>query len=556
MKISVAQALLILIDYKSKFLAKQLEEKELNLQLIDNLKLQLTTLKKLYLVGAKDDESRVAIVDYLKDPILQEFEISADPEIIDNDSSRRYFETHLAYETLANHLDKLSTEELEKHLQLVKKTAPDYYSDLYDTVLGVQSHSFGDNTEREYGYYLKKLKDNEIFSDFSEESREKLIALVSSAFVAMVIADSNPKLLPLDIYGEGIYLPEERGKKVRNVNKNTPTSALGLLKTTMPIPREDEALMKKTQTFLKPSDQATYNADATWVKDNFSRLVHPFSNSISGTLLCQLRAMLKIKDTASVQGQSIYLSGDKMKTFLTVFISALLFNSGGHSLHEFVSPLELDKVKNAFTAINGFDSFDLEGLFLANNEIAFDEALKKTIEYNNQILKRAAVHGEIKQQKQSFNEQSLRAAISESPFDQDLKSNFLQQVNSNVENAKTCFDLADKLHSLIAVNKARVSGEYFSVYRQGASRHQFLEKNLIEVIRELSHGNLPVAEKLIQSTVDGLGKFKSHSLFGSQIPELGALVSIQMRLRTVIDTDHQMEIGQLSPSQVHTKALE
>ena len=96
MKISVAQALLILIDYKSKFLAKKLEEKELNLQLIDNLKLQLTTLKKLYLVGAKDDESRVAIVDYLKDPILQEFEISADPEIIDNDSSRRYFETHLA----------------------------------------------------------------------------------------------------------------------------------------------------------------------------------------------------------------------------------------------------------------------------------------------------------------------------------------------------------------------------------------------------------------------------------------------------------------------------
>ncbi|ARG97538.1 hypothetical protein B6N58_07575 [Legionella micdadei] len=94
------------------------------------------------------------IANYLKDPILNLYEVSFEPDVIDNDSSRRYFE-HILLMKLASQLDKLTLIELEKHLQLVKETAPDYYSDLYTIVLTIKQQSFGDNTEKEYGFYLK-----------------------------------------------------------------------------------------------------------------------------------------------------------------------------------------------------------------------------------------------------------------------------------------------------------------------------------------------------------------------------------------------------------------
>lgn len=552
MKISVAQALLILIDNKSKILAEQLKiakdskEKNLNKESIESIKLQIDKLKKLYLCGAIDDENRLEIANYLKDPILNLYEVSFEPDVIDNDSSRRYFETHLAYETLASQLDKLTLIELEKHLQLVKETAPDYYSDLYTIVLTIKQQSFGDNTEKEYGFYLKKLRDNEIFTEFSEESRKKLAALVSSAFVAMIIADSNPNLFPLDIYGEGIYRPEERGNKVRAADKKTSTSALGLLKSHMPLARDDAALMQKPQNFLKPSDQSTFKPDAPWVRDNFSRLVHPFSNSISGTLLCQLRALLKIKGTPppnNSQVESIYSSTDKMKTFLTVFIAALLFNSGGHSLHEFVSPLGLDKVKDAFADIQRFDTFTLEELFLTNNQDAFDVALSKAIDYNNQILKITAVNEEIKQLKKEYDKRTLEVAINTSTFKAETRSNFLHQLETNIDSLKICFELSVKMQNLIVENRTRVSGEYFSFYRQGVIRHQLLEKKLNGIIEALSHGNLTGATKLIEETVTDLETFKSSLFLSKKIPELAALVAIQKSLRGVVDACQQMEIG-------------
>ncbi|HHF7365835.1 TPA: hypothetical protein ACPSKY_000936 [Legionella bozemanae] len=105
----------------------------------------------------------------------------------------------------------------------------------------------------------------------------------------MIVASQGPHLLPLDIYGEGIYL--ERGKATKENQSKTTTSALGLLQSSDPVPLDDPARMTQIQEFLKPSEQSTYDPNAQWVKDNFSRLVHPFSNSISGTMLCQIRAL-------------------------------------------------------------------------------------------------------------------------------------------------------------------------------------------------------------------------------------------------------------------------
>lgn len=275
MKITVGQALLIL-------LAKYRNNAE-----------KYNELKHLYLAGAKNETTRLAIDTYLQDPALAEFQISKAPEDITHDSSRRYFETHLAYETLSSKLEKLTPAEINQHLDAVKGTAYSSYADLYEEVLQGE-YSPSDTTEREYADYLTKLQKKEIFAEFTEEQRQKISAIVSAAFVAMIVASQGPHLLPLDIYGEGIYL--ERGKATKENQSKTTTSALGLLQSSDPVPLDDPARMTQIQEFLKPSEQSTYDPNAQWVKDNFSRLVHPFSNSISGTMLCQIRALAKIQE--------------------------------------------------------------------------------------------------------------------------------------------------------------------------------------------------------------------------------------------------------------------
>lgn len=275
MKITVGQALLIL-------LAKYRNNAE-----------KSNELKHLYLAGAKNETTQLAIDTYLKDPALSGFQISRAPEDITHDSTRRYFETHLAYETLSSKLDKLTLAEINQHLDAVKGTAYCSYADLYEEVLQGE-YSPSDAIEREYADYLTKLQKKEIFSEFTEEQRQKISAIVSTAFVAMIIASQGPHLLPLDIYGEGVYL--ERGKITKANQSKTTTSALGLLQSSDPVSLDDPARMAKTQEFLKPSEQSTYDPNAQWVKDNFSRLVHPFSNSISGTMLCEIRALAKIQE--------------------------------------------------------------------------------------------------------------------------------------------------------------------------------------------------------------------------------------------------------------------
>ncbi|MBA2650785.1 MAG: hypothetical protein H0U73_00740 [Tatlockia sp.] len=110
MKISVGQALLILLD-------KYRHNNDKFIQ-----------LKKLYLIGAKDIESLDLINRYLMDDSLKKYEISRDPVIINNDGSRRYFETHLSYETIYQKIDKVELKELNNYSESVQKLVPVNYS--------------------------------------------------------------------------------------------------------------------------------------------------------------------------------------------------------------------------------------------------------------------------------------------------------------------------------------------------------------------------------------------------------------------------------------------
>ncbi|MCW8460344.1 hypothetical protein [Fluoribacter dumoffii] len=589
MKISVGQALLIL-------LAKNRDNGD-----------KYNQLKHLYLAGAKDEETRAAIDAYLQDPALEDYEISKAPKDINRDSSRRYFETHLAYETLSSELENFTLEEMHQHLEAIKGTAYSSYASLYEEVLQGE-YTPSDDTEHEYADYLNKLKEKEIFSQFNDEQRQKIVDVVSSAFVAMIIASQSQDLLPLDIYGEGIFL--DRGKEPKRNQRKTTTSALGILQSADPVPLNDPARMAKTQDFLKPSEQSTYDPNAQWVQDNFSRLVHPFSNSISGTMLCQLRALAKIKelkklvDYMEAQGkpasesaeqshpidethkqmerdlvlyimkpgygkvtsevleqadelvkegkisketieavkrrvdESLLASKEKLGTFLKIYVSALLFNAGGHSLHEFVSPIGLAKVQEEFSDIEGFETLDLEELFLNTNQEAFDKALNKAIAYNEQILKKKAVNEEISSLKTATDERVIPGLINASQLSKDVKANLLELAQKDLHHAADCFRLVEKLQQLMIKNDIRVDAEYFSFFRQGALRQEVFNKNLNNAIIELSKGNDQEAKSIIEDTIKTLKNF-----YSTNKPELVALQNVYKLINSQVIIESNIVLG-------------
>lgn len=345
-----------------------------------------TQLKKLYLSGAVSAEDKEAFRRLLSDEILSKYEILFDPKTINDDPTRRYFETHLAYETLKQNLSKIDTDELRSHVTEITEIAPaggvrdmlmGYVQPIFEGIIS----SRADEYEIEKATYFARIKESSTFKDLSTEDRTKLELLVKSAVLAVQVMEFTD--FPLDIYGSGIFSPEHRGKRMVEEQKSTRSQSFGIMKGHMPLATDDLAFATDITPTMRPADQASFELDSTWVRENFERLVHPFSNSISGTELAQLRVIAKLRNDGH---PGFTVSSEKMAQYHQLFISALLFGGGGHTLYEFIAPLTLAEVQKEFETTPGFEHIDLESLFLSGNEAAFDSALQATIDYQKRIL--------------------------------------------------------------------------------------------------------------------------------------------------------------------------
>ncbi|WP_160116796.1 hypothetical protein [Legionella sainthelensi] len=155
----------------------------------------------------------------------------------------------------------------------------------------------------------------------------------------------------------------------------------------MPLSRDDIAFSERPFNFLKSSEQAKYDEKALWVKNNFDQAVHPFSNSISGTMLCLLHALCFFQDAKIYP----FTESPDENNFIKLFSSVVVYFSGGHSLHELISVLRLPEVINELQDKPSLKGFDLNGVFISsiflnNNEQAFEQALQKAIVYNNHCI--------------------------------------------------------------------------------------------------------------------------------------------------------------------------
>ena len=409
-KITPGQGLLLLIEYYQEDLHKlnQLKKRYLSgtkdrnrfIAYYQKVSHKLNQLKKLYLSGAKDGDRCIALCDALLDePLLENYDLVIDEQSIDTDPSRRYFETHLAYQTLKYQLSSVDINDIHKLcMSIIALVDPQKVP--YEELITIKQvyageltrPSFKKRENYQYSFYIKRLKEGTVFSAFSAQEREKIKWVERLVYMGLVNGWQFTDL-PLDIYYTARFGNKERGRVHRvDEQRTTRNQNFGLLKGYMPLSTDDIAFSDTAFSHMKSADYSTFDPDSEVVQACFQQLVHPFSNSISGCFLMQLRVLARLhNDESSIFTENI----EAFSQLLRLTISSSLYYSGGHSLHEYAAVLALPDVHDFFKYMPKFSELDLEYIFYHDNEAAFDEALQATLQYNARLIQKSVLHREL-----------------------------------------------------------------------------------------------------------------------------------------------------------------
>ncbi|HRE31315.1 MAG TPA: hypothetical protein PLD88_05010, partial [Candidatus Berkiella sp.] len=127
--------------------------------------------------------------------------------------------------------------------------------------------------------------------------------------------------------GKGYYSNQQRGREIKPpAQTSTRSKNWGLLKSYMPVPIDDIAYANKPFDFMRYVEHGKF-LESEWTQYHFSQLIHPFSNSISGTMLIQVRALLGLLQ------KNEGLTQEQAKAYFTLFASTFLLSMGSHSLY-------------------------------------------------------------------------------------------------------------------------------------------------------------------------------------------------------------------------------
>lgn len=424
-EISIAQALLILIDKYSK------EEKDSK---VSEKPSDLSQLKRLYLCGVRDEKDVAILKEYLTDSALAEYKVSKELledrklsqeeilhayEVIDKDTSKRYFETHLAYQTMLHVTEKLNIDSLQNHFQKLysmfqKKLTPDKFKQLkLDEALN-GAYTGEDMAQIEYSEAITRIKSDK---NFSAEQQQKLVLLLKISMLGVFsVNELSAPMMNIYIDEKGYFNRENRGRVEIEDPGEQSSFHLGLIRKSEPFPYYGFAASDERIEYLRPVDRSTYDPAASWVQKNFNQLVHAFVNSISGTLLAQLRIFKLFANKKILK----FNDKETFSDFLACYCSVLLYTMGGHTFTELFSLLTIPEMRENFKFIDKFDTITLENIFLHENEKGLDKALKEAIAYNTLLLQRAAVRESI--HKPPIKEKKHEIDFTPSPLPSDTKT--------------------------------------------------------------------------------------------------------------------------------------
>lgn len=427
--ISIGQALLIIINELTQCG---------NIQEVKNL-------KEYYLAGFPNESIKNNWLEKLitgsYSHYFKDYNIKTDPASINKDPSRRYFETCLAAGTLKKSLKELNTQELiqynEININSILETETNEFviaklkegiQNITSGIIKTGNPIFLDTFLEEYGDLVSRCTGkNDAFESLQEflanqdknvqqqdeefqEFKEKFKLLAISGILSILNCNLNQTTFPVNkVYGNGYYNNIHRGRETKK-NQHAGSLHLGLMKSHMPVPYYGITMTNHPFPYTRPADRSSYNINSAWPKKLFSQLVHPFSSSISSTILAQWRTLLFF-----LQSKSLPIKADKIPTFIKAFISVFLYNSGGHGVYEFLFPFRLQNLEKPSIEIIDADIYNkinIKYLFLDTNEIAFNNALNQAIDYNNQIIKKYKLNHQI-----VSNKHCLKRMLKKVPFE-------------------------------------------------------------------------------------------------------------------------------------------
>ncbi len=244
-------------------------------------------LIKIYVNGIESQQDDEFLKEIIYNQIehnefLKQFEISRAPSVIDEDATRRYFETHLALNTLFHEIDNIDLVNLRNHYNNLLELIGDYDVTLKEGLInvaeGVLEQPLTESILKErFGAdayeYLNAMKQAK--KSLTSVNYEKVKYLISSTLLGVVCArlysdkekeDSEKyKALPLAIYGQGIFSPEYRGRTPKEGVKYSSTA--GILKGINPVPFFDDNVryaQPNQQSFdFKPTENSQYILNQT-----------------------------------------------------------------------------------------------------------------------------------------------------------------------------------------------------------------------------------------------------------------------------------------------------
>ena len=450
----------------------------------------ITRLRTLYLLGADNERFFSELKFYFKHDCLRDYHISYDANVINEDVVRRYFETHLAYETLINTIHRVEKDYLS---ELIYKIIPRLDKEHFKIFLLIESgkkSEFENIFHKEYADCIKKIEERTLLGNLPDEQREKIILLLKVSALCILSADQNGEKLPLNLYGMGFYSDKHRGKFDLEEQPTTENMFLGIIKSTAALAPDDIVYAPQEERgYTKASDKSGFDSTALWTQYSFSKLVHPFSNSISGTFLSFLKHLALFKNDNTIQ-----TSKEEIENISKMLISLLQLCTGGHSLFEYTYPIQLQAVQDEFADIEGFSDLTLEEMFLESNEPAFSLALERAMEYMSKIPV-----------SQETVLESHDLVITEANY-----AKIVQRKTRLDYYLSSLNDIIKDLEELLQKNKARVDSEYLAFWRRGSELHDTIEQMTKSIIAQLKVEHIKeaiiIADTLIDYVVEKDGK--------------------------------------------------
>lgn len=378
-------------------------------------------MESLYLSGCDEQRdvdliSAILARESVDNAYLKACEISVSPEVIDKDPSRRYFETHLAFHVMETEIKKMDLEQIKAHyegmLHLIDSYDPSLSSSLQfamdrrlDPPWGIADIKAIGADVYEYFCVIGEAQKKMDGDDF--EKTKYLIAATLLGVVANCISAKKLKEhpegvegLPMDLYGTGYFSSEKRGRASRPGPHFFSTT--GIVKSSAPVPYYGDAVRYEDEK--KPFDfKSTENNQfvlgktaKNWSDEHFAQLFHPFVNTISGTMLCQIRASKKQLDDKALPFDTL----ESFSNYIKCLVSSMLYFAGGHSHYEFTYPLTMPEVIESYSEMPGFaEEMTLAHLFYESNPEAFHRALESAQTYNMQIINRGLMLAELEDKK-------------------------------------------------------------------------------------------------------------------------------------------------------------